>query len=230
MSILIAIPARGGSKRLPRKNILPLNGKPMIVYTIEAAQKADITNNIWVCTEDDEIADVSKESGAKVYRIPNNMAKDDVSSTVPCLALSSQLQKEGMKFDYIFNLQPTSPLRNSNDIIESIKIIKDTKSDFLVSVTPIDPHYFHWGMIKREDGWQMYFRDKYVKERIYLEKIYRPNGAIKLARFDKLIENKNYFGESLTVHYMPEERSIDIDSELDFEIVEFLSEKRKAFY
>ena len=64
--------------------------------------------------------------------------------------------------------------------------------------------------------WQMYFRDKYMKERIYLDKIYRPNGAIKLARFDKLNENKNYFGESLTVHYMPEERSIHVGNDFDF--------------
>ena len=89
MSILIAIPARGGSKRLPSKNILPLNGKPMIIYTIEAAQRANITKNIWVCTDNDEIAEISKKNGAKVYRIPDDMAKDDVSSTVPCLALNS---------------------------------------------------------------------------------------------------------------------------------------------
>jgi len=168
LSILIAIPARGGSKRLPRKNILPLNGKPMIVYTIEAAQKADITNNIWVCTEDDEIADASKEIGAKVYRIPDDMAKDDVSSTMPCLALLSHLEKEGKIFDYIFNLQPTSPLRTSEDIILSLETIKNNKANFLVSVTEIDPHYFHWAMIERENKWQMYFGNKYMKERIYL--------------------------------------------------------------
>ena len=222
MSILIAIPARGGSKRLPRKNILPLNGKPMIVYTIEAAQKADITNNIWVCTEDDEIADVSKESGAKVYRIPDDMAKDDVSSTMPCLALLSHLEQEGKIFDYIFNLQPTSPLRTSEDIILSLETIENNKADFLVSVTEIDPHYFHWAMIERENKWQMYFGNKYMKERIYLENAYRPNGAIKLAQTKQLINNGNFFGNNLTVHNMPEERSIHVGTDFDFKCAEGL--------
>ncbi len=222
MSILIAIPARGGSKRLPRKNILPLNGKPMIVYTIEAAQKADITNNIWVCTEDDEIADSSKEIGAKVYRIPDDMAKDDVSSTMPCLALLSHLEQEGKIFDYIFNLQPTSPLRTSEDIILSLETIKNNKADFLVSVTEIDPHYFHWAMIKRENKWQMYFGNKYMKERIYLENAYRPNGAIKIAQTKQLINNGNFFGNNLTVYNMPEERSIHVGNAFDFKCAEGL--------
>jgi len=216
LSILIAIPARGGSQRLPRKNILPLNGKPMIEYTIEAAQKANITNNIWVCTDDEEIAKISSNSGAKIYRITDDMARDDVSSTEPCLALHSHLKQEGEVIDYIFNLQPTSPLRTSEDINLSLETLKNTKADFLVSVTEIDPHYFHWAMIERENKWKMYFGTKYMKERIYLEKTYRPNGAIKLARINKLIENGNYFGDNLTIYSMPEERSIHVGNAFDF--------------
>ena len=222
MSILIAIPARGGSKRLPSKNILPLNGKPMIIYTIEAAQRANITKNIWVCTDNDEIAEISKENGANVYRIPDDMAKDDVSSTVPCLALNSYLKEKNKIFQYIFNLQPTSPLRTSEDIISSMDIMGKDNADFLVSLTEIDPHYFHWGMKKKEDVWTMYFEDKYMKERIYLEKIYRPNGAIKLARTDKLVEKGNFFGDNMTVHFMPDERSIHVGTDFDFKCADGL--------
>ena len=194
----------------------------MLSYTIEASQKTNLTDNIWVCTEDDEIADVSKKSGTKVYRIPDSMAKDDVSSTEPCLALVSYLKEQGQIFDYIFNLQPTSPLRTSEDIILSLETIKNNKSDFLVSVTKIDPHYFHWAMIGRQNKWEMYFGKKYMKERIYLEDVYRPNGAIKLAQTNKLISNGNFFGKGLTVYNMPEERSIHVGTEFDFKCAEGL--------
>ena len=194
----------------------------MLSYTIEASQKTNLTDNIWVCTEDDEIADVSKKSGAKVYRIPDIMARDDVSSTEPCLALVSYLKEQGQIFDYIFNLQPTSPLRTSEDIILTLETIKNNKSDFLVSVTKIDPHYFHWAMIERQNKWEMYFGKKYMKERIYLEDVYRPNGAIKLARTNKLISNGNFFGKDLTVYNMSEERSIHVGTEFDFRCAEGL--------
>jgi len=194
----------------------------MLLYTIEASQKTNLTDNIWVCTEDDEIADVSRKSGTKVYRIPDNMAKDDVSSTEPCLSLISHLKEQGQIFDYIFNLQPTSPLRTSEDIILSLETIKNNKANFLVSVTKIDPHYFHWAMIERQNKWEMYFGKKYMKERIYLEDVYRPNGAIKLARTNKLISNGNFFGKNLAVYNMPEKRSIHVGTDFDFRCAEGL--------
>ena len=216
MSILIAIPARGESKRLPNKNILPLNGKPMIVHTIDAAKKSKLTNEIWVCTDDNEIEDIANKNKVNVYKIPKSMAGDDVSSTVPCLSLAQYLDSKNKNFKYLFNLQPTSPLRNSEDIILSFQKLKSGNFNFLVSITDIDPHYFHWAMNKKNDEWRMYFREKYLKERIYLEKVYRPNGAIKLALLDELIMTRNFFGKNLGVYMMPEERSIHIGNEFDF--------------
>ena len=218
-SVLIAIPARGGSKRLPQKNILSLKGKPMISYTIEASKEVGITDHVWVCTEDDEIADVAEKYGARVFHISLEMAADDVSSTVPCLALAKHLSNEGKLFDYIFNLQPTSPLRNRDDVVLSLEKLIDTKADFLVSVTQIDPHYFHWALIKNNGSWQLYFGPKYMKERIFLDPVYRPNGAIKLGRLDKVKEIGNFFGPNLTVYEMPETRSIHVATKFDFECV-----------
>ena len=150
MSVLIAIPARGGSKRLPRKNIMLLHGKPMIAYSIEAALESNLTEDIWVCTEDQEIADISKNYGAQVFRIPLEMAADDVSSTTPCLSLQNHLkEKSGKQFDYLLNLQPTSPLRNSQDIVASHNMILESQKNFLVSATKIDPHFFHWALQKK---------------------------------------------------------------------------------
>ena len=225
MSVLVAIPARGGSKRLPKKNLKNLHGKPMIAYSIEAAIEAGLSSDVWVCTEDQEIADVSRKYGAKIFEIPPEMAEDDISSTVPCLALHSHLElSEGKQYEYLFNLQPTSPLRTQNDIIASYETIRESGKSFLVSVTSIDPHYFHWALQKQEDDWQMYFRSKYMKERIYLEEMYRPNGAIKLAKSEQLKKHGNYFGKDLTVFIMPEERSIHVGTEFDFKCAEAMLE------
>lgn len=221
MSVLIAIPARSGSKRVPRKNIKLLNGKPMIAYSIEAAIESKLTEVVWVCTDDQEIADISMSFGAQVFRIPPEMAADDVSSTTPCLALLDHLEEVDRKqFDYLLNLQPTSPLRNSQDIKASHNMIIESQKSFLVSATEIDPHFFHWALQKQGKDWRMYFGSKYMRERIYLEDVYRPNGAIKLAKSEHLKRHGNYFGKNLSVYFMPEERSIHVGTEYDFKCAE----------
>jgi len=213
--LLIAIPARGGSKRLSRKNVALLGGKPMIAYTIEAALYAGLTEHVYVCTEDDEIAAISKNYGVKVFIIPLEMAGDEVSSTVPCTMLYEHLKSQGVAIDYIFNLQPTSPLRTSQDICNSFEQFVASKSDYLISTTPIDPHYFHWAMLDRGHSWEMYFGKEFLKERTQLPPVYRPNGAIKLAKADSLAITGNFFGQPLDVYMMPEERGIHVATDFD---------------
>lgn len=214
--VLIAIPARGGSKRLARKNLLPLGRRPMIAHTIEAARKSGLTETVFVCTEDDEIAKTAEEFGAAVHRIPMEMAGDLVSSTSPCLHLAEALIREGHKVEYLFNLQPSSPLRTAEDLRESFETLKKSRADFLVSATPIDPHYFHWALKENESGWKMYFGGEFLKERPLLPPVMRPNGAIKLARYDKVKGNGNFFGNPLTIHEMPDERSIHVATSFDY--------------
>lgn len=215
--VLLAIPARGGSKRLPRKNLKLLHDKPMLAYSIEAAIQSNLSDYVYVCTEDDEIATVAEKYGANVFKIPQELAEDDVSSTSPCLKLYKTLRDKGAEIDYIFNLQPSSPLRSVEDIRCAYDKLISGDADFLVSVTLIDPHYFHWAMINREKDWEMYFGKEYLKERIFLPSVYRPNGAIKLAKAEKLLAQGNYFGKHLTVYPMPEERSIHVATAFDFE-------------
>src|ERR1700731_4752346 len=112
-NILLAIPARSGSKRLPGKNIKLLAGKPLIAYTIEAALNAGLGQHTYVCSDDTNIIEISERYGAKIFEIPAEMAGDDISSTTPCLSLYNHLISKGVHIDYIFNLQPTSPLRNA---------------------------------------------------------------------------------------------------------------------
>ncbi|MCB0397055.1 MAG: acylneuraminate cytidylyltransferase family protein [Flavobacteriales bacterium] len=214
--ILIAIPARGGSKRLLRKNVKDLNGKPMLAYTIEAALMSALTPHVYVCTEDDEIAEVAEKYGARVFRIAPEMAEDDVSSTTPCLHLHTHLQEQGHDLEILFNLQPSSPLRNAEDITGAYDQFIRSGADFLVSTTEIDPHYFHWALKETDGAYEMYFGNEFMKERIYLPTVYRPNGAIKLARTEALIKHGNYFGKPLTAFSMPESRSIHVATAFDF--------------
>lgn len=225
LEVLIAIPARGGSKRLHRKNLIAIKGIPMIAYTIRAAIESKITNDVFVCTEDDEIATIAINYGAKVHRIPRELADDEVSSTTPCLDLLDDLEIKGRKYEFIFNLQPTSPLRNYKDIKNSLDILLAKKADFLVSTTPIDPHYFHWAMQETNGSWEMYFKKKYLVERTFLPTIYRPNGAIKLGKVEALKQNKNFFGSSLTTYEMPEERSIHVATAFDVACVNGILEQ-----
>lgn len=229
-NILLAIPARGGSKRLPRKNLAMIHGKPMIVYTIEAAINARLANDVFVCTEDEEIANVSEEHGAKVFPIPASMAGDLVSSTDPCLALYDKLIEDGINIDYIFALQPTSPLRTADDIRNSFKILSESDADFLVSVTPIDPHYFHWAFVENQNGWTMYFGKEFMKERPLLPPVYRPNGAIKLASASQLKEFGHFLfhDQPISVHMMLEERSIHVATQFDLTCVRTMFTERKG--
>lgn len=225
--VLLAIPARGGSKRLPRKNLLNVAGVPMIVHTIRAAIDSGLSQRVYVCTEDDEIASVSSDAGAEVFRIPSELAEDDVSSTVPVLKLSDHLRETGMFRDdgLIFNLQPTSPLRTAADITGCLDALVTAGADFAVSVTEIDPHYFHWALQRNGSSWGMYFRDKFLKERIYLPSVMRPNGAIKLAKAKALKRSGNYFGDPLAVFNMPEERSIHVGTAFDLDCARAIAQK-----
>lgn len=226
--LLIAIPARGGSKRLSRKNVAELNGLPLISHTINAAVEAGLTDQVYVCTEDEEIAEVSLRAGVKVFRIPEEMAGDEVSSTVPCLELYRWLQDSGGTIHHIFNLQPTSPLRNSEDVKNAYSQFLREDADFLVSATDIDPHYFHWALHQTTDGWEMYFKSQYLKERTMLPPVYRPNGAIKLAKARALNNLGNFFGPRLTVYKMPEERSIHVATAFDLDLCRYLKTNSHA--
>jgi hypothetical protein len=223
---LCVIPARGGSKRLPSKNLRLLAGVPLLVHTIRAAQNSEVFEKVWVSTEDELISTVAKEAGALVHRRPQHLASDIASATEVCLELDKSLISQSVKYDAIVCLQPSSPLRNEKDICASWKQIMKSKCQFLVSATPIDPHYFHWALHQNKGAWCMYFRDLFMKERLLLPPVYRPNGAIKIAQTEALRKTKNFFGVKLDVYMMPENRSIHIAEEWDLFVAECVLAKK----
>jgi CMP-N-acetylneuraminic acid synthetase len=219
--MICTIPARGGSKRLPRKNVLELAGKPLIAYSIEAALEARLFDQVYVCTEDAEIARVATQFGASVPElVPGELCGDLVASHIPCQYVASRLPANG-QIDSLMCLQPSSPLRSAQDIREAVEKFSGGQFDFVVSVTPVDPHDFHWAVVPGEGMyWRMFFGTQYLKERPLLPPVYRPNGSIKVARLSALAATGNFFGERLGVIETPVERSVHVAMEFDLKLCE----------
>jgi CMP-N,N'-diacetyllegionaminic acid synthase len=223
--MLCAIPARGGSKRLPKKNLRMLAGKPLIAHTIEVARQSGIFDDVYVCTEDQQIADVSRSYGASVpILMPGELAGDLIASHVPCQHLAAYLAAENRNApDILVCLQPTSPLRNAEDLKVAMDRFAKNDFDFLVSVTKLDPHDFHWAVVPDGgDYWRMYFGDEYMKERPLLPLVYRPNGSIKIARLSALTKTGHFFGSRMGVVETPQERSVHVAVEFDLKFCEFI--------
>ena len=225
MQPLCVIPARRGSKRLPQKNILPLCGEPMLNYSVRAAIESGIFDYVYIYTEDDEIGEIAVRAGAIFHRRPIKLAGDLLSATDVCLEIAHSLRDKGTNYDVIVCLQPSSPLRSAEDIKGSWQSFINAKASYLVSVTPIDPHYFHWALAEKPDGWEMYFGNKFMLERPLLPPVYRPNGSIKIAKLGELAVTKNFFGKPLATYITPDERSIHVAERFDFDVAEYLAQK-----
>ncbi|MGH9508912.1 MAG: cytidylyltransferase domain-containing protein [Terriglobales bacterium] len=223
-TLLCAIPARGGSKRLPRKNLLPLQGKPMLAYSIEAARASGLFSSVFVCTEDPEIAETAHRYGAQVPILaPPELCGDLVASHVPCQHLATYLAEQGRAVEALLCLQPSSPLRSPEDIRGAVETFFRGGYESLVSVTPVDPHFFHWAVVRTEDGsGRLYFGDRYLKERPLLPTVYSPNGSVKVARLQALRRTGHFFGPSLGLYETPAERSVHVATALEARLCELL--------
>lgn len=222
--VLAVIPARGGSKRLPRKNILPLSGKPMIAWTIDAAIKSKLFDEIMVNTDDYEIAQISEKYGAKVpFTRPEELSGDNSSSIDVIIHTLEWYKERGVSFTEVILLQPTSPLRNEIDIKVAYEQFRAKKAASVLSVCEVD-HPTSWcntlgsslsmhNFIKRE---QVGLRSQDI------ETEYRINGAIYIWNVAQLLNNHTAIIEPSYAFIMPRERSIDIDEKIDFEIAQVL--------
>ncbi len=209
---LCIIPARGSSKRLKNKNIYPLLGKPLILYTIESALKSSLFKRIVVSTDSEKIKEIAEKEKVEVIKRPEKLSRDKAKTESAVFHVLKKLKEE---FDYIFLLQPTSPLRDEEDIKKAFEKIKKEKKDFLVSVTDFEKP-FKWAIAKKEKYYGFYFKKNFRK------KIYLPNGAIFIAKYKAFLKEKTFYGKKLTIYYMPKEKSIDIDTLYDLKYAEFI--------
>ena len=225
-NILGLIPARGGSKGLPRKNIKLLLGKPLIAWTIEQALASKYLDRVIVSTDDKEILDISKKYGAEVpFMRPKELAMDNVKGIDVVLHAIVSLKEDDRRkqYDLIMLLQPTSPLRKSVDIDKAIEFLFLKKAKAIVSVCEVDHHPL-WANTLPEDGCMKDFIRQEImnKNRQELSVLYRLNGAIYLAYCNYLKKYRSFIGEKTFAYVMPRERSIDIDNEVDLSLAEVL--------
>jgi CMP-N,N'-diacetyllegionaminic acid synthase len=217
-SILTIIPARAGSKRLKDKNIRNLAGKPLIQWTIDAALHSKYGSNCYVSTDCENIAKTAKRCGAKVpFLRPIELAKD----TSPTFdAINHMINNLQQTFDYLLLLQPTSPLRTVDDIDNAIQQCINSNAKAIISVTELDPHV----------NLQVTFGDDKIltsyptsnKRTQELESRFILNGAIYFSEMDYFLTHKGFLADETMAYIMDRNRSIDIDTNMEFQIAELI--------
>lgn len=212
--VLALIAARGGSKGLPRKNVLTACGKPLIAWTIQAAIGADAVAEVVLSSDDDEIMQTAEAWGCKVlFRRPAWLASDTANSVDVVLHALEQLQG----FDYVVLLQPTSPLRTAGDIDAAFNLMLESAAPSCVSICEADQSPYWMYHLENGNKLQRLLPElSDVTRRQDLPSIYVLNGAIYIARVDWLRTNKVFVGEETVAYLMPKERSLDIDTAEDF--------------
>lgn len=224
ISILCIIPARGGSKGLPGKNIRDLAGEPLISHSINVAKSSNMFDEIMVNTDSDDIAIIAKQYGASVPFIrPAELAGDKSQIMDTYLFTIEYYRKKGIYFDAVMVLLPTAPLRNVEDIVGAINLMKSRKADSVVTVCEVDHPPFWMNTLEDDCSMKTFFKEEYRhKNRQELPTYYRINGAIYLAMTETLIRDRDWYSSEVYAYKMPRERSVDIDSVLDFKIAEMI--------
>jgi N-acylneuraminate cytidylyltransferase len=218
LKVLAVIPARGGSKGLPRKNVLPLAGKPLVAWTLEAAHASRYIDRTILSSDDDEIiATTRKHSGDVPFKRPAHLSGD--ATTTIEVAFHAIEQLPG--FDVLVILQPTSPLRTTEDIDTSLEKLISTGAVSCVSVTEPDKSPY-WAYRIGENDRVIPVIDAELARcrRQDLPAAYVLNGAVFVAHIQWLMEHRSFVGADTVVHIMPRERSLDIDTLLDLQICE----------
>ncbi len=228
MISIAIIPARSGSKGLPDKNIKLLHDKPLLAYSIEAAEKSGLFDCIHVSTDSEKYARIAREYGADVPFLRNEKLSGDAAGSwdVVCWVLG-QYAARGQRFDMVTLLQPTSPLREAEDIKQAYHLFEEKAADAVVSVCEMD-HSPLWSNTLPEDGRMDGFLDQVADAgRQQLPTYYRINGAIYMLRTALLAEGApGLYREGTYAYVMPKERSVDIDDALDFAIAETILKMR----
>jgi len=218
-SVLAIIPARGRSKRLPGKNILPLAGKPLIVWSIQEAKKSKYIDRYIVSTDDEKIAKTAKRYGCEVpFMRPAELATDDASSNDVILHALDMLQEH---YDIVLILQPTSPLRKAKDIDDALELMDRENAPAVVSVCESKKTPRWYFSVQKDGRLKSFFPlKKHSTNSRDFPQTFVPNGALFFGRVDFFRSNKSFYTELTIAYIMPPERSVDIDSRIDFLMAE----------
>ena len=226
-SFLAIIPARGGSKRLPNKNILELRGEPLIAWTIKASLDAKYLDKIIITSDSDAILKVAGRYDVGLIKRPSVLAKDSSRS---CEVVEHAILQLNTQYDYIVLLQPTSPLRTSQHINEAIQLLLDKKADAIISVCEVD-HSPLWCNTLPEDGNMCGFLSGFAQNKRSqdLSQYFRLNGAIYICKTENFLTNKSFFLNNCFAYKMDKHQSVDIDDEYDFSLAEVFLNKNRSY-
>lgn len=222
MAVIIA---RGGSKSIPRKNVRPLAGKPMIVYTFEAALKSRRLERVFLSTDSEEIAALGRQCGVDVPCLrPAELAGDEVIGVLPVLHMVEWLEKHrNYTPDLVVLLQATSPLRPAEAIDEAIERLEKSGADAVVGVSPVEHHPYRMKQVDAQGRMINYVSlDKADVNRQTLPELFIVNGAVYVIRREVLLKGRSLFPDNTQVVVMPPETAMDVDSPWDLHVVDLI--------
>ena len=224
--ILALIPARGGSKGIKGKNIIDINGKPLIAYTIEAGKQSKYIDDVVVTTDSEKIAEVSKKYGAEIpFMRPAEYAQDKSKTIDAVLHAIKELKKQGKVYDTLVLLQPTQPLRTSVDIDKAIELYFEKSCMSLVSISDVDDHPLLIRTIDFDGILKPLLSQSSTCRRQDMPPFYRVNGCIYINKIEEIDENTS-FNDNKLGFIMERSHSVDIDEYKDIVEVEYYLTKR----
>lgn len=219
MKIISIIPARGGSKGLPGKNIIDLAGKPLIAWTIEASLKSKYISKTIVSSDDNKILEVSAQFGSEILKRPNELALDTTPSE-PVIEHVLNSIDDIEEYDYLILLQPTSPLRDEKDIDNAIELLKEKNATALISTKQIDNKILKAFKNDKNGYLKGISNNEYpFMRRQDLPNVFMPNGAIYIVSVNDFLKTKKLFADKTISFEMSEEKSFDVDTIDDLELI-----------
>lgn len=228
MKNIAIIPARSGSKGLKDKNIKEMNGKPLMAYTVEAAVDSGIFDTVHVSTDSEKYADIARKCGADVpFLRSDEKASDSASSWDVVKEVLNRYRELGKDYDNAVLLQPTSPLRDSTDIIKAFELFTERSAGAVISVCEVDHSPILSNVLPENLSLDGFISKKSSGPRQMYDSYYRLNGAIYIVNINYLYDDINIYREGSYAYIMDKRKSVDIDDAFDFEIAEFIMKRQQ---
>ena len=224
---LAIIPARGGSKRFPRKNAARFLGVPLVVHAVRVAQQSEVFDHVVVSTEDAAIARLAVRAGAELHRRSAALAADSARVVHVCAAVLEARTAQGQRFDSFCVLLPTSPFRTARHVRESLAALETGRADVCMSLSEF-PHVPFWA-VRVDDGFvRLAFGRWTLKSRDRLPVLYRHNGVVLWARTRPFLRRGDFYGPRVVPYLMRQDESVDVDHEIDLKFAEFLARRARS--